>query len=124
MYIRFETNICFQGTQHKKGIFAAMGDLKRMNRMSEKEEAWYKDVADWFNKNLTNPSCFDSPISENIKFRAKSWFVLSPSDFLSNAKEVAKLLKKYGIFVDELLSDNPGKILYKDQIQVVALPID
>lgn len=124
MYIRFETNICFQGTQYKKGIFAAMGDLKRMNRMSKEEKIWYENIADWFNKNLSNPSCFDLPVPNDIKFRAKSWFVFSQSDFLSNSRAVAELLQKHGIIVNELLSENPGTILYEDSFQVVVLPIN
>ncbi|AEF54385.1 hypothetical protein [Marinomonas posidonica] len=124
MYIRFETTLCFQGTQHHKGIFAAMGDLKRMKKMSEAEEAWYVEAANWFNTNLPNPSCFDSSISEEIKFKAKSWFVLAPSDFIKNAREVVAILQKYGIVVNELRTEVPGIILYKDVFQVVALPSD
>ena len=124
MYIRFETNICFQGTPYKKGIFAAMGDLKRMNKMSEAEKTWYQEVADWFNQNLANPSCFDPPVSDDIKFRAKSWFVLAQTDFLLKAKAVANLLQKHAIVVNELTSDDPGEILYKDSFQVIALSMD
>jgi hypothetical protein len=46
MYIWFETNICFHGVNYKKGIFAAMGDLKRMNRKSKEEKVGYENMAD------------------------------------------------------------------------------
>ncbi len=122
IYTRFETAICFRGTQYRKGVFAAMGDLKRSQKMSAEEIAWYEYTANWFNTNLIYPTCFDPPVADSIKFRAKSWFLISANDFISKSKEVASLLTKYGIAVTELRSDNPGKIVYQDVFQIVVLP--
>lgn len=122
MYIRFETEICFRGTSYRKGIFAAMGDLKRSQKMSEEEIAWYANIAEWFNKTLLNPTCFDPPIADGIKFRAKSWFSVSATEFISQSRAVVDLLTKYGVVVTELRSEKPGKILYEDNFQIVVLP--
>jgi len=58
MYIRFDTDIVFTGTSHKKEIFAALGDLKLMEVMTPEEFIWYRETANWFNTNLENPKCF------------------------------------------------------------------
>ncbi len=124
MYIRYETKLTFKGTVHRKGIFAAMGDLKRMNKMSEKEYQWYVTTALWFNENLKNPTCFEESVDEDIRFIAKSWFFNVPSLFLSKSVQVVELLRRYGIDVDVLKSENPGKVIYRDEFQIVVLPND
>lgn len=44
MYIRFETRLKFSESSCTKGIFAAMGDAKRMGLMSLSEHIWYVSV--------------------------------------------------------------------------------
>lgn len=90
--------------------------------MSSVEIAWYKSTAEWFEKNLSYPTCFNPPLSDDIKFRAKSWFSTSAVEFISKSKEVACLLRKHEVEVTELYCKNPGKILYKDLFQIVVLP--
>ncbi|MFV7759861.1 hypothetical protein ACNPKZ_04830 [Shewanella algae] len=124
MFVRYETNLTFRGTQHRKGIFAAMGDLKRMKVMSEQEYYWYKSTAAWFNNNLENPKCFKEPIAPDVRFVAQSWFFNVTSLYLEKSNEVAELLKKYGITVTIRLSIKPGKIIYSDNIQLVVVPND
>ena len=122
MYIRFETNLMFTGTPYKKGIFAAMGNLKRMGVMTAKEGIWYQETAAWFNDNLANPTCFDIPVSDDIKFIANSWFIDSPSEYLVKSYKVIALLEKYGIEVYIKRSKKPGRVIYSDRLQVVAIP--
>jgi len=122
MYIRYETKLTFTGTAHRKGIFAAMGDLKRMDKMSAEERQWYVATASWFNENLKNPACFEGPDHEAIRFVAKSWFLNVPSLFLSKSVQVVELLRKYEIDVDVLTSENPGEVIYRDDFQIVVLP--
>lgn len=124
MFVRYETNLTFSGTQQKKGIFAAMGDLKRMKVMSEQEYYWYKSTAAWFNSNLETPKCFDEPIAPKVRFVAKSWFFDVPSPYLEKSKEVADLLKKYGIHISIKKSVKPGKVVYSDNVQIVVVPSD
>lgn len=122
MYIRYETNLTFKGTTCRKGIFAAMGDLKRLGKMSEHEYQWYMTTASWFNQNLTNPTCFERPIYDDIRLIAKSWFLNIPSTFLTKSIQVVGLLRKYDIDVKVLESENPGEIIYRDDFQIVTLP--
>jgi len=121
MYIRFETNLVFRGTSCRKGIFAAMGDLKRMGVMTEEEHQWYVSTAAWFNENLNNPTCFNEPVAEQVRFSAKSWFLNVSSPYLSKSLQVVDLLRKYGIEVYMLESTDPGEVLYRDDLQIVVL---
>ena len=73
MYIRFETDLMLTETSYKKGIFTALGNLKRMEVMTPKEYDWYRDTAVWFNDNLESPQCFIEPLSNEVRYIAKSW---------------------------------------------------
>lgn len=121
VYIRFETDLRFSAVSCTKGIFAAMGDAKRKGSMNLQEHIWYINIATWFNKNLMNPSCFEQPICKTIKFRAQSWFRLNTSEFLDRSLLVAQLLRKHGIEVHIRLSDDPGNIVYADELQIVVI---
>ncbi len=122
MYIRFESDILFEESQCKKGIFAAMGDLKRMNVMSEAELNWYECESHWFNKNLPNPACFTLPIAQTISKHAISWFSVDAIGFVGRTLCIVKLFEKYGISMNKLESNDPGKIIYKDEYQIVVIP--
>ncbi|BFM22066.1 hypothetical protein R50076_31150 [Gilvimarinus japonicus] len=122
MYIRFETDLQFSDSSCAKGIFAAMGDAKRKGSMSLREHVWYINVASWFNFSLKNPACFERPICNTIKFRAQSWFKLSVSEHLDKSLSVAQLLRKHGITVHVRLADEPGSIVYRDNLQIVVVP--
>ncbi len=124
MYIRFETDLKFKELSCAKGIFAAMGDAKRKGSMSLQEHIWYINIANWFDKNLINPTCFEPPICKTVKFRAQSWFRLNISEHLERSFLVALLLRKHGIAVHVRLSDEPGGIIYAAELQVVVISDD
>ena len=124
MYIRYETDIKLKTGILGKGVFAAMGDLKRRSVMTNEETFWYQQVATWFNERLQNPDCFELPVDTPISNIAKSWFSPDALEFIDKTESVALLLQRYGIGVEKLTSNDPGKVIYKDINQVVVLPYE
>lgn len=122
MYIRFETELKFSNSSCVKGIFAAMGYAKRQGSMSLREHIWYIHVANWFNGSLMNPSCFEAPICNSIRFKAQSWFKLGSTAHLEQSLSVVRLLRRHGIRVNIRLSAEPGNIVYEDELQIVVVP--
>lgn len=100
-----------------------MGDARRKDSMSLAEHIWYINTASWFNHNLDNPTCFDRPALGNVGLQAQSWFKYKISAHLEKSLSVVKLLRKHGVSVNVKLTGNPGKIIYEDELQVVALPV-
>ncbi len=123
MYIRFDTELKFNDSSCTKGIFAAMGDAKRKGSMSLGEHIWYTNVASWFNSSLRNPTCFNRPICDSVKFRAQNWFKYRNSEYLEKSFAVAELLRKHGISVNIRLAANLSNIIYEDDLQLVVLPV-
>ena len=124
MYIRYETDIKLKTGILGKGVFAAMGDLKRRGVMTNEETFWYQQVATWFNESLQNPDCFELLVDTSISNIAKSWFSLDALEFIDKTESVALLLQRYGIGVEKLTSNDPGKVIYKDINQVIVLPYE
>jgi len=125
MFIRFETDIYFKGTTCRKGIFAALGDLKRRKVISLEDYILYRNTAEWFNKNIGLPTCYMYPLTGGIQFNSASWFKLVLGTHMDKALCVANLLKKYGIGVNTLFAtEEPGKVIYEDELQVVVMHCD
>lgn len=101
-----------------------MGDAKRKGSMSIRDHVWYINMAAWFNINLANPSCFDEPICDNVRFRAQSWFKCQSFEVLDKSLLVVQLLRMHGIHVNVKWSDLPGIVIYEDEAQVVVIPQD
>jgi len=122
MHIRLETNLSFDNGHSSKGIFAAMGDLKKKHTMSLAEHIAFIHTANWFNHYLPNPRCFIGPFIYQIKFKAQCWFKLTPMCYLFFIKSlsVARLLHKHNIKVRLRHCTQPKKILYEDKLQIVT----
>ena len=90
--------------------------------MPLQEHIWYINTAEWFDRNLDYPHCFYQPIFPHVQRKAKSWFKFTWTDFMANSLAVVALLRKHGIVVITILSDDPGEFIYESSLQVVALP--
>ena len=121
MYLRFETNIYFKGSDCKKGIFAALGDLKRRNVMTLGDFIFYRRTAEWFNENINFPRCYLQPFVGGVQFNSVSWFKFMLGPHIDGALSVAKLLKKYDIGVNTLIASKPGRVIYEDELQIVVM---
>lgn len=53
---------------------------------------------------------------------ARSWFKSSAEDLLENAHGYTDLLDRYRVPWVELRTERPGRIVYEDVVQVVAVP--
>ncbi len=120
MYLRFETDICFKGTSCKKGIFAALGDLKRKNIMNLDDYILYRRNVEWFNENIGFPSCYLHPIIGDVKFKSISWFKFVLGPHIDRANSLVKLLEKYEVQVNVLTAENLQHVIYEDSLQVVV----
>lgn len=58
--------------------------------------------------------------SNNWPIDAISWFKDSATEFIGLTRELANLLKSQDYQVKMFATDNPGKILYEDEYQIVA----
>lgn len=55
---------------------------------------------------------------------AQSWFKRTASDLLVRVEFYTDLLHRYDVGWQVLYSDDPGKVLYEDEVQIVVAPIE
>jgi hypothetical protein len=99
------------------GILVAAHDLRDSNRVSVADETWLRTHLGYFNMHLKIPPCLKDPANR----RALSWF-RSGSKMIDRVWDLKALMEEYDIFIEVVSSLNPGRIVYQDGHQVVAIP--
>jgi hypothetical protein len=64
------------------------------------------------------PGCCDSARNPGTR----SWFKATATELLVVAEEYLELLDRYRVPWVELRSSSPGRVVYEDEVQVVAVP--
>ncbi len=124
-YIRFETFVPDPETGIKAGLFFHLYDMNLSPELSLIDFARIADLRKWFNKNLQHPERFSSSKSKGAwrrNTKGISWFKPQAIEHLTNARELATLLREYGYEIQQRETTNPGKIVYEDEHQIVAEP--
>jgi hypothetical protein len=75
------------------------------------------------NATYTDPTtvaadCYNSALNPG----ARSWFKAVSSQLLEMTAEYLNLLRRYGVPWMALRTRNPGRLVYADEVQVVAVP--
>lgn len=122
MYVRFHSAVpnC-RGTF--PGIFAMANGLRDGGLLSDIDAEWIRRQNEHGDRAYTDPTtvvdgCYDSAINPG----ARSWFREDAGDLLLMARRYTQLLDAYEIPWVELRSAHPGRIVYEDAVQVVAVP--
>ena len=90
--------------------------LQAGDKLTDRESRHLDVTYNWFSENLPCP-----PWSQNDWEYAVSWFKKDAHQYINKMWEMANLLKEHGKQVRMLKADNPGKIVYQDEFQVVAV---
>jgi hypothetical protein len=71
----------------------------------------------------TDPASVDSTVYDRrTNPGARSWFKDTAHELLSMTSDYLRLLDRYGVPWVELRTASPGRRVYEDEVQVVAVP--
>lgn len=118
-YIRFESAV-ENWLGFRTGIFGLANGLAHSKAFSEKEWSWWRANNDWYNNAYTDPASIDATLFDNGL--ATCWFKDSAQHFLERVSGYPALLDRHGILWAKRRSQNPGQIIYNDDVQVVVVP--
>jgi hypothetical protein len=105
------------------GIFALANGLARDGKLSDKDWAAWRKANDHFDSAYTDPSTVDKRIYDRaINPLAQSWFKPTATALIVGVQFYTDLLDRYGVDWQLLHSNDPGNILYEDDVQVVVAP--
>lgn len=75
---------------------------------------------DWIEKNLPKRPNF--PQDQDILISPMSWLKQSAAEHISMMQSIQEVLEENDILVEVLEVEHPGKIIYEDEWQIVAIP--
>ncbi|GAA1484666.1 hypothetical protein [Brachybacterium fresconis] len=122
MFLRFQSAVPnSRGTY--PGIFAMTNGLRDSGLLTEDDAEWVRRQNAHGNRAYTDPStvaaeCYSTTVNPG----ARSWFKDDALALLQMARRYTVLLNKYEVPWVELRTERPGRIVYDDAVQVVAVP--
>ena len=105
------------------GIFALANGLARDGRLDRQDWAAWRRANDYFDSAYTDPSTVDGSIYDRaVNPSAESWFKRTAIGLLIGVEFYTDLLHRYDVGWQVRYSDDPGRILYEDDVQIVVSP--
>lgn len=120
MLIRFVVDGYDDGSPHRLGIFQAARDLRDAGQFTTAELAEADAIMFWLADHLASPSGHVWLCRRRV--RPISWFHRSARAHVRRARAMAALLERKDLAVAAVVTDRPGRVLYEDRHQVVAIP--
>ncbi|MFI9001949.1 hypothetical protein [Streptomyces sp. NPDC053541] len=120
--------IRFQGTRrsprgHFPGVFALANGLARQGLLTAPEHHFWRAANDWYDAAYPNPSDTDPLVYDPVvNPGAVAWFKSTAGHLLARVPPYLALLDAHGVPYERLESADPGRIVYEDEVQVVAVP--
>ncbi|MER5934928.1 hypothetical protein [Streptomyces sp. NPDC002054] len=122
------TYVRFQGTVrsprgHFPGVFALANGLARDGRLSEGQYRFWRAANDWYDAHYPNPSDTDPAVYDPERNPgAVAWFKTTAVHLIERVPGYLELLAAHGVPCERVESCDPGRIVYEDDVQVVAVP--
>lgn len=121
-YVRFQSAVPNAGGRFP-GVFAMTNGLRDAGLLSEADRRWVTDANARSERAHTDPGTVDPDcFSREINPGARSWFKADARALIAMMREYTALLDRYGVPWTELRTSTPGRIVYEDDVQVVAVP--
>jgi hypothetical protein len=114
-YVRFETPYQCESNRQPLGIFRAAGRVELRAELHDWTREWLRDSLDWFNERLPVPP------SKEIDGRAIFWFH-PRSEIVREVWQLVAILREEGVRVGLRRTSIPGRIIYRDDYQIAAVP--
>jgi hypothetical protein len=118
----------FQGTDRggrdvHPGVFALVNNLAREGRLTAEQELFRRINNAWYDVNYTNPTSVDPTVYDPaVNPGAAAWFKSSARHLIERVDGYLEILAAHGVGYRCLRSSDPGRIVYEDGDQVVAVP--
>ena len=105
------------------GIFALANGLAWSRHLSDQEYAEWRASNDWYNVVCPDPSATD-PLAYDRERNplAAAWFKESATHLLERVTPYLEILGSHGVACVRVEAEDPGRIIYEDDVQVVVVP--
>lgn len=124
MYIRFQSPTPGRRGIHS-GVFALANALARAGKLEETEYTDWREGNDWYNGAYPDPSVTDPLVYDHaVHPFATAWFKSSATHLLERVPRYIDILRAHGVECVRVEAEDPGRVIYEDDVQVVVVPHD
>jgi hypothetical protein len=105
------------------GVFALANGLHRSGLLTPADQIWLQDAnrratAAYPDPSTVDPDCYDQDRNPG----ARAWFTADARHLLDLTGPYLEMLDRYGVPWVQLSTRTPGRIVYRDDVQVIAVP--
>lgn len=124
VFVRFQSPVPGKRGVHT-GVFGMTNLLGRAGDLSPSEHRDWREGNDWFNSAYpdpcdTNPDVYD----EKLHPRATAWFKADATHLLERVPRYLEILEAHGVPCTKVEAEDPGRIIYEDNVQIVVVPYE
>jgi hypothetical protein len=121
-HVRYEATEANRRTRYP-GVFALANGLAHSGRLTPEDWAWWRTHNDLMNDAYPNPTSVNPSVYDrDLHPDARAFFRADAHDLLDVTRGYLGLLDRYAVGWREIRTYDPGRILYSDDVQVVAEP--
>jgi hypothetical protein len=105
------------------GVFALADGLRETGRLTQREVDWMATWNAHMNAEYADPSTVVADrYNRDINPGARAWFRVRAVELIRITRDYLDLLDGHNVPWHELRTRRPGRIVYCDEVQVVAVP--
>ena len=122
MFVRYQARVPNHRGIHI-GVFGLANGLALEGKLSDTERAAWRAGNDWFNLPYPDPSKLNPGVYDpQVNPQAAAWFKDTAKHLLERIEPCLEMLMRNDVQVVRLVSDDPGQVIYEDEVQVVVVP--
>jgi hypothetical protein len=122
-FVRFESVV---SNRHgvRPGVFTMVNWLAQEGRLTPAQRVFRDAGSAWFHARLVEPSSARSGLFGDGKHFSPtlSWFRACATELIDAVAGYLAILDDHGLDCSRVETDDPGRIAYSDDLQVVAVP--
>ncbi|PQZ96348.1 hypothetical protein CQ018_03530 [Arthrobacter sp. MYb227] len=122
MFVRYQAHVPNRQGLHT-GVFGLANGLAHGGKLNDEERTAWRAGNDWFNlaypdPSDSNPSVYDPQVNP----QAAAWFKDTATHLLERIEPYLEMLRRHDVQFVRLISEDPGRVIYEDAVQVVVVP--
>lgn len=118
MFVRFTILANDPDSGRLAGVLTTAHKLRDETDLTVEQHRELRAQLIWFNTQMKVPPCLKEPKNR----RALSWFKEEAIEPIRRMWALKSILDQHDVHVEVLKTDNPGRVIYEDGWQVVAMP--
>lgn len=121
-YVRFQSPVPDR-MGRRIGIFGLVNMLGNRGLLTSDEEHFRRTTNAWYDSSYVNPMSVDPTVYDSdINPHAAAWFLPAAEPLMKPIPGYLRILAAHNLPCERYTSSDPGRIIYKDPHQVVAIP--